>query len=367
MHLLPNINEKKDFADGEFVQALSFCKNNYCTDKKCVKHYNELQHSITSCFKKCPYGLVSYVCCTDNEKIVFTSLREITRFKKKNRKFADKQVYNPVLSESQILTLINKSLSDSKKQAELKLEIESFDSMAHEVKKLNSQIKENCDSIINLYAEKNDYMTLMPEEYSGLFEKVKSLYIISNMIMSRYSIYDYDKNPEVLSSGSQLKVSVHGKFLKCSKILKNYKKKNSHIVFEGETHKYINCYPSFEMIPFLILENAIKYSLDGNEITVRFIDGQNSLRVEISSVGPYCPKADIDCIFQKGYRGKNAKKTGDGSGIGLYFVKLICDLHGIGISVNSDSTTIKTIGNVPYALFTIKLVFNSVFENQNYI
>lgn len=363
MHLIPSFNQKGNIESGSFIQALSFCKNCY-SDNRCMKHYKDLMSEQESCFKICPYGLVSYIFVHNDKKIIFTSLRERSLYKKQNKKFAKEMVYNPVLGKEQFLILIENSLTKQSEQENLKHKEESFDSMAHEVKKLNSQIKEYCDSIINLYSEKNDYMSLTTEEYLGLFEKIKSLYIISNMITSRYTIYDYDKNPEILSSGSKIRVSIHGKFMKCSKILKNYKKKKVHINFDGETHKYINAYSSFEMIPFLLLENAEKYALESTEINVNFIDSYDSLKLEIISYSPYCSKDDLTKIFEKGFRGKNARKISDGNGIGLYFVKLLCDLHKILINVESDSESINEIEKIPYSNFRVILTFTDVFEKE---
>lgn len=363
MYLLPCLDQDLKLHDGTFIHLFSFCEKN-CLRKKCTKHYTDLFFEKKSVFKKCPYGLVSYIHVDGDKKTIFTSLREKALYQKKSKRFLAESVYNPVLTREQLLVLIGNSIKKHKEECYLSEKIESFDSMAHEVKKLNSQIKEYCDSLINLYYEKNDYMALTQDEYANLFEKIKSLYIISSMITSRYTIYDYDKNPEILSYGSKLQSSIHGKFLKCSKILKNYKNKNSHIKLEGETHKCLKTFPSFEMVPFLLIENALKYALDGTEINVKFTDGLDSLQVSIVSVGPYCSQDDISHIFDKGFRGTNAKKASDGNGIGLYFVKLICDLHNISISAESDSILKEKVGDIPYTKFSINLLFNEVFDSD---
>lgn len=66
------------------------------------------------------------------------------------------------------------------------------------------------------------------------------------------SIYDYEKDPNSLISDSYCNINIHGKFVKCSKILENYKESNVHISFYGKTHKHMKAYPSFDLIPFLI-------------------------------------------------------------------------------------------------------------------
>ena len=46
MFLLPSINSKNIFEDGSFINALSFCKNNFCTDRRCIEHYKKLVENI---------------------------------------------------------------------------------------------------------------------------------------------------------------------------------------------------------------------------------------------------------------------------------------------------------------------------------
>ena len=89
----------------------------------------------------------------------------------------------------------------------------------------------------------------------------------------------------------------------------------------------------------------------------------NSLTIEITSNSPYCSQDDILHIFEKNYRGKNAKKISDGNGIGLFFVKLLCDLHKIAICVTSDVTNLKQLNGIPYAPFKVELKFNELSEN----
>lgn len=365
MFLLPSINSKNIFEDGSFINALSFCKNNFCTDRRCIEHYKKLVENNTSCFKACPYGLVSYLLIQDeNKKIIFTSLREKSRYKPKNKKFQNDFVFNLVLPEDKILQLLNSSEKDFNDRLQLMEKMNTFDAMEHEVKKLNSSIKDNCDSFINLFKEnKDDLYSLTEDEYKMLFKKIKTLYVTSNLINLRYSIYDYEKDPNSLISDSFYNINIHGKFVKCSKILENYKESNAHISFYGETHKHMKAYPSFDLIPFLILENALKYTLDDNEINVDFEEKDNTLNVSISSISLYCSQDDIPHIFEKGYRGKNASrnKKSNGTGTGLYFTKVLCDLHDITINANSDTNIIAKDG-VNYSLFSISLTFNSVFD-----
>lgn len=78
-----------------------------------------------------------------------------------------------------------------------------------------------------------------------------------------------------------------------------------------------------------ILDNAVKYSIDDPEIDVKAYNEGKRHRIEISDRGPGIPISQRRRIFEKYYR----IPTGDihnvrGSGIGLYYCKLIVNKSG---------------------------------------
>lgn len=88
-----------------------------------------------------------------------------------------------------------------------------------------------------------------------------------------------------------------------------------------------------------LIQNAVKYRSESP--VLRFLtcteeDGSLFLLVEDNGLG-IAPE-DLPYIFQKGYVGKNHRK-GDyrSTGLGLYFVKEICELLHVDIQVSSES------------------------------
>ncbi|MFY9655326.1 MAG: ATP-binding protein [Methylocystis sp.] len=76
-----------------------------------------------------------------------------------------------------------------------------------------------------------------------------------------------------------------------------------------------------------IVANSVKYSSPGQPIEVSCRgEGERAL-VEIADKGIGIPKADLPHIFERYFRGANASSV-VGTGIGLYFVKLVVELHG---------------------------------------
>ena len=84
-----------------------------------------------------------------------------------------------------------------------------------------------------------------------------------------------------------------------------------------------------------LVSNAIKYSPGGGvaRITARAEDGWRVVVCEDHGIG--IPSADIGRLFERYFRGSNVSGI-VGTGVGLNLVKMVVDLHGGDISVESQ-------------------------------
>lgn len=82
-----------------------------------------------------------------------------------------------------------------------------------------------------------------------------------------------------------------------------------------------------------ILENSIKYSKDEPiKIDINIYNNMNNLCIEISDNGIGIKPEDINLIFKKFYR---IKQNGIGFGLGLNYVKWVCQIHNGNVFVKS--------------------------------
>lgn len=360
MNLLP-VYRNAAIEDGHFIHALSFCIR-HCTSKTCAAYYKQIENS--SGYHCCPYGLSSFV---DLElKTIFTGFRAKNVYSKEKAKALqnDGQIFNPLMQQQQVDELLFASIGFFKEDQSFEEKRAAVESVSHEAKKLNAQIKERCDILLQenpFFEETNDNHN---NDIAEIQAAIKTIYVSSAMIDSRFTMLNYEKNPEILKNGRAFDCVVYKKLHKIQKIFKNYQRKNVSISIVGESYAKINAFPSFELIPVILVENAVKYACPYDKsVEIKINDDKEGhLTVDVISYSPYCSADDISHIFEKGFRGKNARRmSSDGSGIGLYFVKQLCNIHDIEISATSDSSRITPITDIPYAPFCVHLKFQNVF------
>ena len=357
MNLLPKY--QNGIVDGEYIHALPSCTER-CNSKKCVEFYRDLKSKPSNCFYCCPFGMSTYLSSTGE---IFTCFRNKSIYSKKKQPYETEVVYNPPLPQAQLLDLINLSQKSELDQQHYIEKKKSIDSIEHEVKQLNSQIKSKSDLLLQTYHLDEDGIELSPEDIEKLQESIRTIYVASSLVESRFALANYEKDKFSLSNDVAYQGIIHNKFYKMKKIFTNYQRRNVPILLEGSSYAQIMMYSSFDMIPMLIVENAVKYTVlpELNPVVIKFHEPKNqSIVVTISSYGPYCSDEDAAQIFNKGFRGKNAQRFETGAGIGLFFVKLLCELHDIKISAASDKSKIMHYNGIAVAPFTVSLEFHNV-------
>ena len=93
-----------------------------------------------------------------------------------------------------------------------------------------------------------------------------------------------------------------------------------------------------------LLDNALKFSGDGNTIEMRAFEDGSSIVVEVADTGPGIPVEEIDQVWEELYRGQGARSI-PGSGLGLPLVKAIVTRHGgqVGLRSRAGQGTVVTL------------------------
>ena len=84
-----------------------------------------------------------------------------------------------------------------------------------------------------------------------------------------------------------------------------------------------------------LLSNAIKYSPGGGSIDVEAAMIGEEVVVTVADRGMGIPAGDLDRLFERYHRGSNVSGI-VGTGVGLYLVKTVVDLHRGSVAVSSE-------------------------------
>jgi hypothetical protein len=326
--------------DGTLIASSSLCEK--IKTKKCIKHYSSIKNNKG--FHICPAGLTTY---STGEGNCFSSVKVNGHYDvTKTKRTSD---FLPAIPPNIFLSSINKSSSLlNVKSNSSEMDSDIIDFSIHEVRRFNGVIKRLSEELLLIKEPDINYIK----------KKVKSIFASSSLISVRLNAFDLEENPDVITSQSMSNSGIYKKFEKASHCLDSYAKDNDVKIlpFKGRSHLTIDMYQIFDLIPFVIMENAIKYSPKGQVVQIEFDEiSTKSLQVAVTSTGPTSSKLEIAEIFEKKSRGYNASlMDGTGGGYGLYFAKKICDMHGVEIEAQSKPCDFQLNG-IDYSEFTIKL------------
>jgi signal transduction histidine kinase len=84
-----------------------------------------------------------------------------------------------------------------------------------------------------------------------------------------------------------------------------------------------------------LISNAIKYGSEGSDVLVRVSSEGEQIQFEVHNSGPAIPSSELEQIFERFYRPGRSESI-PGWGLGLSFVRRICQQHGGSVQVSSD-------------------------------
>lgn len=337
---IPVWNEQTEELQGGCFHVVS----DVCLKQKrkvCRKYYESIKSAKG--FHECPAGLSSY----NSGETIYSGVR-IAGYYTKN-KIKNSTSFLPAIPPNFILESVSRTKSiernlfDSDVSAEFDKELVDF--CLHEVRKYNLIIKRSSEEFLtSKHSDRLDNAKLM-----------KTIFASSSSITNRLNIYDFESNPHIVTASTPFQASPFQKFQKASHCLEIYARDAGVKIsaFRGTLHSNIDMFPIFDFVPHVILENAIKYSPSGQSVDVVFEEFTTSFEIKVESLGPTLRKDEVTRVFDKKFRGHNAELVDtSGGGYGLYFAKLICDLHGMELTADMEPESIS-LNNIPYSKFTI--------------
>ncbi|MEH7457351.1 two-component sensor histidine kinase [Bacillus pseudomycoides] len=128
-----------------------------------------------------------------------------------------------------------------------------------------------------------------------------------------------------------------------TKLLFSVEEKHLQVEIDANPSIYVEANRNrIEQVVVNLLSNAIRYTPDGKEISIRVIEKEDKVKVEIENTGNPIPDESLQKIWDRFYRldASRSRHTG-GTGLGLSIVKNILELHRANYGVyNTDDSVV---------------------------
>jgi len=360
MHPFPFVLDKdKKPEDGLVIAAPGFCSR---TDRNvCSAHYSKIRGLPG--LHQCPYGYSSYVPKDINHEI-FTGLRIegfYDRAKLKSRK--EEGSFSPPIPRGSfdkiIVGLCEKmkavrdflDIGKELKLVQIKHDQATEDAiaLAHDIRNLNRDIKSAAEDINRMLEGKVDPVRL---EDLG-----QTIFALSSLVSTRITAVELSSFSSPVIKQTRKSQPVHNKFFKAQKCLAGWASKQSQkeIILIGVSFVELDMLPIFDLLPFILLENAIKYSPPFGKIYIQFEESDSHLHVKVKSIGPLVDSTEIARLGKERFRAKYALKADTtGSGRGLELASQIANLHDVTIHFRSSNDS-QSINGILYSEFEVRL------------
>lgn len=344
-----------ELSEGLDIYVPSFCAKNCYTSDKCIEYYKRIFDSAEGLYV-CPFGFNTYILKQEEGAVIFTCFRIKDKYDKKkvDPKLKDEAIANDhyrIITEDAFNKYLIAYKEFYKNTRKYDLYSNFVEDVLHDIRKYNGQMKLTVGNIYRSVEGKSN-------KYSKFISYSKTLQEIAWFFTLRLNNYDFTYNEKLMSANQKTSYNVYAVFDKVRRCIKERAEVNN-INIKINSYNYtcnIMAYECIELLPYILLDNAIKYAPSYSEINIIFKSSGDSINIIVMSVGPQIGVNEINKIFKRGYRSANAEKlTKDGQGIGLHTAKKICDLHSANISLSSSDKIVLNHQNIDYSEFCVDI------------
>lgn len=324
---LPTIN-LQDIAvpeDGLLVSTPSTCKRKW-PDGQCMAHYRKIASEPTNAdtLFQCPYGFATLAIRTKSSFVALTGFIPYPRQGGQHEKaMAKKHGENKVATSN-----VNQSAQNLKgaiKHFE-NLENESIKrhSVAlHEMRKLNRTVKQTAERMCN--------RTDSPDP------QLVRIWKSADMMSQQFDVVELLANESLMELPITSECDLYPLFDKCVRIytpLETPGRVTLRAIPFSHSGSIMACDKTIMILPAVLIENALKYSIRGAAINVTIESAGNSCVARVKN--KVCRSTPLpNSVFQKGVR---HAKDQEGSGNGLYLAQLVAKQHKGRLELESRMT-----------------------------
>jgi len=240
------------------------------------------------------------------------------------------RAYKAYRLEDQDVVAIRRAISAVHTVVEERKDVQVRDSVSflHEVRTSVGIVLSWCEELVDRQVGDS-----FEEKLVSADNTTRNLLNSINLLSEQLNLIDIIVNPEAITYGKQYDSSIHGFILKMVKLFEPLAaRRGVNIALRGKTYAEIRSYQSFQYVPLVLLDNAIKYCHPNSTITVTLSEAQGKVTFSVGSNGPIVPKDERERIFEKYHRCKYAERaSAKGMGMGLHLARNIARAHGTDV------------------------------------
>ena len=337
-----------EISPGLVITVPHFCEGKCGSNTNCIEHYKRMMNAEQG-IHECPFGFCTFVFFIDEERFVFTCLKVTGHYNRKKLKVkisGEDKGYHEISKEQldKYVQAYIEFYTNQRKYDEYRLFIEDI---FHDVRKFNKDIKYKTDRIYRK-AQKG-------KKQGDFLEIAKNILATSWFLSVRLNNHDFRYNMKLMEKDVKSTYNIHKIIFKVKECMKERAEENGLKISMSSNREIrdIKAYECIELLPYLFLDNSIKYSLPGTEIHIDIEEKFEKQHVHFESIGPISDECEQSRLVQQNVRGKYAEQLASGMGIGLYTAKCICDLNEIELKIESDKKVVKESNKIPYSKFFV--------------
>jgi signal transduction histidine kinase len=239
--------------------------------------------------------------------------------------------------------------------------LEKIVSHSHALRKIQGQLKQKIDTIIDSpMLSSRDYT----EQIDVVAKKIKNNpdLFADTLLYFRKRVFEIDAHIlsfEILYLNQEIDLDFHPHNIR--RLLMNVlyafedetNVNNIKPIFEfeddfAENNKIKLDYKTINTVFYNLFDNAFKYTKPYSKIKFNFLlHEKKSFEIVIGMESLRIERDELERVFELGFRGRNAKQT-DGSGVGMYVIKKILELNNCNIKILPNYSNMTTSGNHQY-------------------
>lgn len=230
--------------------------------------------------------------------------------------------YEPNFSKAQIEKYLENHFS--RKNEAYERADEELTALVHDLRHLSSSIYHSATEAQNALNNTN---------YRQASDSLKTVIATQTMLKVRTDYLDFSNDTDRFMEIDKIPVfSRVDKVVRCFRA--SARSRSMHIELSGKSYRLAEGPNILDIVPYTIIDNAIKYGRKGSKVDVQICDTEKDTIVSITSYSPSIHESEQEKIFERGVRGVNAKKVhSTGTGIGLSVAKKIVEIFRGKISV----------------------------------